>query len=144
MTVFPVTARTAPIAESPRLEYPVYFASAGTWQVDLLTAPTLDNYPGRELAVAVALGDDTPQVARVFPPATRADQTFLGKYHFKITSENARTMRFHVKVPGPGKYDLKIIMVDPTIVVQKIVLSDSPLPDSYFGPPSKPRNPPAH
>lgn len=144
MTVFPVTARTAPLAESPRLEYPVYFAAAGTWQVDLLTAPTLDNYPGRELAVAVALDDDTPQVVRVFPPATRADQTFLGKYHFKITSENARTMRFNVKVPGPGKHDLKIIMVDPTIVVQKIVLYDSPLPDSYFGPPSTPRNPPAH
>ncbi|MFS2016031.1 glycosyl hydrolase 115 family protein [Massilia sp. CT11-108] len=144
MTVFPVTARSAPFADSPRLEYPVYFASAGTWQVDLVTAPTLDNYPGRELAVAVALDDATPQVVRVFPPATRADQTFLGKYHFKNTSENARTMRFTVKVHGPGKYDLKIIMVDPTIVVQKIVLSDSPLPDSYFGPPSTPRNPPAH
>jgi hypothetical protein len=53
-------------------------------------------------------------------------------------------MRFNVNVHGPGKYDLKIIMVDPTIVVQKTVLSDSPLPDSYFGPPSTPRNPPAH
>ena len=109
-----------------------------------MTAPPLANDPGRELAVAVAVDDDTPQVARVFTPTTRADQTFLGKYHYKNTSENARTMRFTVKVPGPGKYDLKIIMVDPTIVVQKIVLYDSALPDSYFGLPSKPRNPPAH
>jgi hypothetical protein len=26
-------------------------------------------------------------------------------------------------------------MVDPTVVVQKIVLHDQPLPTSYFGPP---------
>jgi hypothetical protein len=144
MTVFPVTAPTAETADAPRLEYPVYFAYAGTWQIDLLTGPTLDNYPGRELAIAVAIGDGKPQVARVFTEATRENETFLGKGHYKNTAANARVMHFQVKINAPGKYDLKIIMVDPTVVVQKIVLSDSPLPDTYFGPPSRPRNPAEH
>lgn len=142
MTVFPVTAPAKTPADSPRLEYPVYFSAAGTWQVDLLTAPTLDNYPDRELAVAVAIDDQSPQIVRVFAPATRVDQTFLGKYHLENTSANARVMHFTVNVGSPGQRTLKIIMVDPTIVVQKIVLHDSALPNTYFGPPSKPRNPP--
>ncbi|MEO5932033.1 MAG: glycosyl hydrolase 115 family protein, partial [Duganella sp.] len=129
MTAFPVTAPSATgFADAARLAYPVYFAYAGTWQVDLLTAPTLDNYPGRELAVALAIDDQAPQITKVFTPANRESETFLGKRHYKNTGDNARVMRFKVKIDAPGKYDLKLIMVDPTIVVQKIVLYDSPLP----------------
>ncbi|KQQ40067.1 hypothetical protein ASF61_04510 [Duganella sp. Leaf126] len=142
MTIFPVTAQSVTdFAAAPRLEYPVYFAYAGTWEVELVTAPTLDNYPGRDLAIALAVGDQAPQVSRVFTPATRDSETFLGKKHYKHAADNARVMRFKVRIEAPGQYDLKVIMVDPSLVVQKIVLHDSPLPDTYFGPPSQPRNP---
>ena len=48
MEVFPVTADTIqPPNPAPRLEYPVYFARAGTYDVDLITSPTLDVIPTR-------------------------------------------------------------------------------------------------
>ncbi|MGV7206317.1 glycosyl hydrolase 115 family protein [Oxalobacteraceae bacterium A2-2] len=143
MTIFPVTAATVHrAADAARLEYPVYFAHAGTWTVDLLTGPTLDNYPGRELAIALAVGDQAPQIARVFPGGQRgSEESFLGKYHSRNTGNNARVMRFQVTLDKPGKQVLKIYMVDPTIVLQKLTVYDSPLPDSYFGPPPRPRNP---
>lgn len=138
MSVFPVTApKAVDLNTAPRLEYPVYFAYSGIWQIDLLTSPTLDSYPGREVAIAIAIGDQAPQVNRVFPPGGNESESFLGKNHYKNTGNNARTMRFKVKIEAPGKYELRVIMVDPTIVLQKIVLSDSPLPDTYFGPPSQ-------
>ncbi len=41
MEVFPVTADTIqPPNPAPRLEYPVYFARAGTFDVDVITSPT--------------------------------------------------------------------------------------------------------
>jgi hypothetical protein len=136
MEVFPVTAATIrPPNPAPRLEYPVYFARSGEFQVDLITGPTLDILPGRGLGVAVSLDDGPPQVVNVFTPQTTKDETFLGRAFDANTRNNARTMRFTQTVSAPGKHTLKIAMVDPTIVVQSVIIHDSPLPESYFGPP---------
>ncbi len=35
---------------------------------------------------------------------------------------------------------LNIIMVDPTVVVEKIIIHDKPLPSLYFGPAGMSRN----
>ncbi len=43
-------------------------------------------------------------------------------------------------VDAPGKHTLTITMVDPTIVVQSVIIHDTPLPESYFGPPPMARN----
>jgi hypothetical protein len=142
MSTFPVTAsRTASLEDAPRLEYPVYFSYAATYQVDLVTSPGLDNYPGRTLAIAVSVDDQAPQIVQVFTPATAKEETFLGKRHYKNAGDNARIMHVDVRIDAPGRHDLKITMVDPTIVVQKVIVHDSALPESYFGPPSRPRNP---
>jgi hypothetical protein len=136
MEVFPVTAATIrPPNPAPRLEYPVYFARSGEFQVDLITGPTLDILPGRGLGVAVSLDGGPPQVVNVFTPQTTKDETFLGRAFDANTRNNARTMRFTQKVGAPGKHTLKIAMVDPTIVVQSVIIHDAPLPESYFGPP---------
>jgi hypothetical protein len=44
-------------------------------------------------------------------------------------------MRFKQIVSTPGKHMLKIILVDPTVVVMKVVIHDSLLPASFFGAP---------
>jgi len=144
MTPFPVTAASTPPPQpAPRLEYPVYFARAGRYQVRLETNPTLNLIPARGLRVAVALDEQPPQVVNVFAPQTRKDEDFLGWRHGVNTRDGVRIMNFEVEVPSPGRRTLKLSMVDPTIVVSKIVLHDKPLPDSYFGPPETPRHPAA-
>jgi hypothetical protein len=141
MEVFPVTAATIlPPDPAPHLEYPVYLARAGKYQVDLVTGPTLDAFPGRALSIAVSIDGKEPQIMQVFSPASRQEETFLGQRFYENTSNNARIMRFQQNVDVPGKHMLKITMVDPTVVVQKIVIHDTELPYSYFGPPESTLN----
>ena len=141
MEVFPVTAAIVQLTNpAPRLEYPVYFARSGNFGVDLITGPTLDIIPGRGLGVAVSVDDGPLQVANVFTPETQKDETFLGRAFNINTRHNARTMRFTQMVDAPGRHTLKITMVDPTIVVQSVVIHDTLLPESYFGPPPMARN----
>jgi hypothetical protein len=141
MAIFPVTAATIqPPNPAPRLEYPVYFAKAGTFNVDLITGPTLNIIPTRGLGIAVSIDDQPPQVVNVFTPATYKNEDFLGRSYNENTRNNARTMRFTQKIEAPDKHILKISMVDPTVVVQKIIIHENALPTSYFGPPERTLN----
>jgi hypothetical protein len=136
MEVFPVTAATVLLPNpAPRLEYPVYFARAGEFKIDLVTGTTLDALPGRALAIAVSIDGQEPQVVKVFAPSTKESETFLGRQYYENTSNNARIMHFQQNVDVPGKHTLKITMVDPIVVVEKIIIHDTDLPSSYFGPP---------
>jgi hypothetical protein len=137
MEVFPVTAAAIqPPNPAPRLEYPVFFAHSGNFQVDLITGVTLDMFPGRGLGVAVSLDDGPLQVVNVFTQETTKDETNLGRKFQQNTENNARVMHFTQTVEVPGKHTLKITMVDPTVVVQSVIVYDAPLPQSYFGPPA--------
>jgi hypothetical protein len=49
-------------------------------------------------------------------------------------------MHFTQTVDAPGKHTLKITMVDPAVVVQKIIIHRDSLPYSYFGPPASTPN----
>jgi hypothetical protein len=140
MEVFPVTADTIqPPNPAPRLEYPVYFARPGIYDLDVYTSPTLDVIPTRALALAASTDDQPAQVVNVFTPATFKSEDFLGRAFGDNTRNQARVMHFRQTVGAPGKHTLKIIMVDPTLVVMKVVIHDAPLPASYFGPPESAR-----
>jgi hypothetical protein len=136
MEIFPVTADTIqPPNPAPRLEYPVYFARPGTYDVDVITSPTMDVIPTRGLGLALSIDDQPPQVINAFSPANYKSEDFLGRNYNENTRNNTRVLHFKQTVGTPGKHTLKIHMVDPTVVVMKVVLHDAPLPASYFGPP---------
>ena len=138
--VFPVTAETVlPPKPAPHLEYPVYFARAGEYKVKLITAPTLDLLKGRGHGIAVSIDDQSPQVVSVFHPEDpkryKEVMPHFNQKYFKAAGDNARVVQFTQTVDKPGKHILKLFMVDPTVVVQKIIIYDGNLPESYFGPP---------
>ncbi len=136
MEVFPVTAAAVKPGEAaPRLEYDIYLAKPGTYQVDVVIGPTLDFHPDNNLGLAVSLDAGAPDVRYVFTPETRASETFLGKAFQENALNNARTMHFTVSADRAGRHVLKLGMIDPAIVVQKIIVHDGDLPASYFGPP---------
>lgn len=136
MEIFPVTAASIKPGEpAPRLEYDIYLAKHGTYQVDVINGATLDFHADNNLGLAVALDNQAPDVRYVFTPETRASQTFLGKAFQENAENNARTTHFTVTADKAGRHVLKLIMVDPATVVQKIIVHDGDLPSSYFGPP---------
>ena len=90
----PVTARSfADPKTAPRLEYSVFLAKAGRYDIDLVTNPTLNINPAIQLGVAVAIDEGVPQIVRVFSPETRQSQDFLGRDYQANTEANARHNR---------------------------------------------------
>jgi hypothetical protein len=63
-----------------------------------------------------------------------SSEAIVGHFNENVRN-NARILHFKQTVNKPGKHTLKIHIVDPTVVVMKIVFHDKPLPASYFGPP---------
>jgi hypothetical protein len=137
LAIYPVTAASMlPPAAAPRLEYPVYLPREGNWQVTLVLGPVMDFVPERGQRVALAFDDEPPQVRDLF--ANREAETFLGRgWWTQFTRDNARYLTSAHGLTAAGPHTLKITMVDPGIVIQKIILHDRPLPESYFGPPER-------
>jgi len=136
LEVFPVTtASILPPEPAPLLEYPVYLPRSGEYEITLVLGPVMDIVPDRGMRIAVALDSQPLQVLDIF--ANRQAETFLGEgWWNRFTKDNARYLNSTHKVETAGPHLLKVAMVDPAIVLQKIIITDKKLSKSYFGPPA--------
>ncbi|MBR4253640.1 MAG: glycosyl hydrolase 115 family protein [Lentisphaeria bacterium] len=126
MCVFPVTADSVTdYTKAPSMEYPVYISEPGRYDVTLYTSPTLNFVPGRGLRIAVGMDDDKPAVIDAYAGRMNWDA---------LVKDNCRQMRAQLEVATVGIHIFKIYMVDPAVVVEKIVISSGRLPQTYFGP----------
>lgn len=135
MAIYPVTANSVlPPARQPRLEYPVFLAQEGSYEVTLVLGPVMDFVPSRGMRIAIAFDDQPAQMLDLF--ANQARSTFAGRNNsVAVAKDNVHYLQSSHKLAAPGGHILKLSMVDPGIVIQKIIISDTKLPDSYFGPP---------
>jgi hypothetical protein len=134
MTVFPVTAPSAePPQPGPVLEYRMYLFEGGKFNVEVILAPTLNFVPGRGLRYALSFDDQQPQIVDALEHNSE-------KNWEQAVSDGVRKITSTLKLDEPGYHTLKFRMVDPGVVLEKLVISPSPLPPSYFGPPESYRN----
>ena len=128
MSVFPVTAPSAtPGVNSPCLEYQMYLFSAGKAEVESIIAPSLDFVPGRAQRFAVSLDDEKPQIVEVPRQTSRNWDAAVRDSVFRLKSTH--------NVAEPGYHTLKFWMVDPGVVLQKLVVNLGGVKPSYLGPP---------
>ncbi|MEO8484067.1 MAG: glycosyl hydrolase 115 family protein [Acidobacteriota bacterium] len=122
-----------PGTDSPSLEYRMYLFTPGKATVNAILAPTLNFVPGRGLRMAISIDDAPPQVVTVVPAVHNA----AGRDWEESVKNNARTVSTSHDIATAGYHTLKIWMVDPAVVVQKIVVvtGGATLPPSYLGPP---------
>jgi hypothetical protein len=133
VTPFPVTVESRTLsADSPRLEYPVYLFSTGEIAVRLIVAPTLNFTPGRGLRCAVSFDDGPPQTIDLL-----ADRS-LPAWERSV-SDGVRQVAVRQRIDRAGAHVLKIWMVDPGVVLEKIVIDAGGVKPSYLGPPESPR-----
>jgi hypothetical protein len=126
-------APATPDRDSPRLEYEMYLFDSGTFDVSLVTAPTLNFMPGRRLNVAVSLDDGVARMIDVV--RLDADARDQDREWAQSVENNARTVHAKLDFIKPGHHTLKIWMVDPGVVLQKVVVDAGGLRPSYLGPP---------
>jgi hypothetical protein len=132
----PVDAVAAtPGKDSPTLDYRMYLHTAGRVTTNLVLSPTLNFVAGRGLRVAVSFDEEAPQIVDILPANYNAQNG--NRDWEESVRNNARTISTTHVVPGTGYHTLKIWMVDPAVVVQKIVVhtEDSTRPVTYLGPP---------
>ena len=158
MGIYPVTATSTTVADGPKLEYKVLLPTTGKTTVCLGILPTQDVYPQRGLRIAVALDGQEPQmldarkgfwdefreytpeilvrstVLKSYPPINKNIALIgVGQFRRNEIFDNMRWLDFELDVKEPGIHTLKIIMIDPEIVVEKIVVNPDNNYPSYFG-----------
>ena len=129
MSVFPVTAASlTPPHDSPRLEYKLYLLEPQTVEVEAILAPTLNFVPGRGLRYAISFDDGASQIIDALAQNTVKDWGTSVK-------EGVRKVKSTHSLAGTGYHTLKFWMVDPGVVLQKLVVNLGGVRPSYLGPP---------
>ncbi|MFB0523998.1 MAG: glycosyl hydrolase family 8 [Phycisphaerae bacterium] len=135
MTPLPVTAKSqSPGGDNPRLEYSMYLFNCGKVEVKVYLSPT-QNYLGAQgLRYAVSFDDETPQIINIHVNDTIPDWKYPPTWN-QAVSENIKVMTSEHVLEKPGEHVLKFWMVDPAIVLQKIIVDTGGVKPSYLGPP---------
>ncbi|MFG3291106.1 glycosyl hydrolase 115 family protein [Streptomyces sp. NPDC048179] len=133
MTAWPVTGGWADSAASwPRLEYEVSLLSAGevtVWTYLSPRNPTLPTGPG--LHYALSFDDQAPQQVDI---TAGADDGLLNTVWARNTSDHVNRTSTRHTLASSGVHRLKFWSVDPTVVVQRLVLDTGGLTPTYLGP----------
>jgi hypothetical protein len=134
LTTVPVTHASveSPSDETTHLEYDFLVKNGGDISVRLYVSPTLDFTDRGALRYAVSIDGEAPQVVNIHNPE-------FGNWN-KWVSENVikPTSKHHLS--EGGLHTLKVFVVDPGIVFQKIVIETGESTDLYLGPQESPRS----
>ncbi len=135
MTPAPVTAESQTLGgDSPRLEYRLHLSKSGPVKVQAVVAPTLNFHNDQGRRYAVSFDDQPPQVVNI-----HAGENL--QVWEKWVSDNAIVTTSEHQLDRPGEHVLKFWMVDPGIVLEKLVVDTGGLKPSYLGPPESTRWP---
>ncbi|WP_019432430.1 glycosyl hydrolase 115 family protein [Streptomyces sp. AA0539] len=134
MTPFPVTAPRFAPGTGPCLEYDLTLFTAGRVRLLTYLSPRNDVLPTGGPEFAVSFDDQPPQRVHI-TGTTGADATAMNGAWEQQTSDNVIVITTHHDLPVPGRHTLKVWMVDPTVIVQKLVTDTGGLRPSYLGPP---------
>jgi hypothetical protein len=122
-----------PGKDSPYLEYRMYLFSAGAFETALHVSPALNFLPDRDFKIGISLDEEEPQIITVVPKEFNAQNG--NKEWEQTVRDNTRYVKTKLQVNNPGYHTLKIWMIDPGIVLEKIVLNTGGVKPSYLGPP---------
>jgi hypothetical protein len=127
VTAFPVTApRQTPAGDAPHLEYRMVLFAGGDVTVRAIVSPTLDVH-ANGLRYAVSFDDQPPYTVDIV-----ADTTLRAWEQRVSDNANVTVTRHHLA--GAGEHVLKFWMVDPGVVLQKLVVERGAVRPSYLGP----------
>lgn len=136
VTLFPARApsQSPTNAASPRLDYPLYLFTNSTASVTVLLGAAWNIDPERPLKYAIAFDGEAPQTVRYVPPLTDP----LGEppgWAPAVAAGNtwSSTTKHTIKVAGART--LTVWLLEPAVVLQKVVVDLGGVRQSYLGPP---------
>jgi hypothetical protein len=135
ITPVPVTAASQPLNETgPQLEYNLYLFTAGTVEVQAYFSPTQDFNHSGGLQYGISFDDESPQRINIHQNDTIPDWKYPVTWNEAVARNIKITTSIH-RIKEPGLHVLKYWMVNPGIVLQRLVVNAGGLRPSYLGPP---------
>jgi hypothetical protein len=111
----------------------MYLFHAGEVKVECRMAPTLNFAAGRGLRFGLSFDDGLPQIITAVPENYTAGDA---SYDWQITvGDNIRKVLAKFDLGAAGQHTLKFWMVDPGVVLEKIVVDCGGVKPGYLGPP---------
>ena len=158
MGIEPVTAKSRPLGDGATLEYDINFSQSGKQKLALGILPTNDVNPARGLRIGVRVDNGEMQTidarqgyvdtfneytkeniarSKVLKPLPRpASDIYLSGSRQRMRSEifdNLRWLSIDFDIPTAGNHTVKVVMIDPEIVVEKLVINPDNEHPSYHG-----------
>ena len=158
MGIEPVTAKSRPLGDGATLEYDINFSQSGKQKLALGILPTNDINPSRGLRIGVRVDDGEMQTidarqgyvdtfneytkeniarSKVLKPLPRpASDIYLSGTRQRMRSEvfdNLRWLSIDLDIPTEGNHTVKVVMIDPEIVVEKLIVNPDNEHPSYHG-----------
>ena len=141
VTPLPTTAGAqTPGGDSPHLAYRVYVHEAGEVEVAATFSPSFNTQGSEGLRYAVSFDDEAPKILSMHDEGSMSPDTYHADWN-RMVSDNAQTSTSTHTLDTPGEHVLRFWMVDPGVVLQKLVVATDELPASYLGPPESLRVP---
>lgn len=136
ITSKPVTAsKQTPGANSPYLEYKIYLLDSGTFSLEARFSPTLNFQKDEGLLYAFSIDGGETLLMNLHENAKAADWTYPDWWNNAVTDNIMKQMVIK-KSLSAGEHTIRYYMVDPGLVLQKIILTKEGVDaTSYLGAP---------
>lgn len=135
VTPLPVRLSSQVLNEnSPRLEYRMYLFSMGKTRIHVFFSPVQNFLRTQGLRYAISFDEERPQIVNVHVSDTIPDWKYPMWWNTMVANQVKICTTEH-EIEKPGWHVLKFWMVDPGLVLQKIVIDFGGLKTSYLGPP---------
>jgi hypothetical protein len=140
VTPIPVTTPAqSPQGGSPRLEYQIYLFNKGEVKAKTYLSPTLNfqnnSLKNRQgLRYAISFDDEQPQIVNMHENDTIPDWIYPKEWN-ETVGNNIKIKTTKHLIKKSGEHVLKFWMVDPGVVLQKLVIETKEISPSYLGPP---------
>ena len=133
MGTFPVTAppfNPDDLSEAPSLSYDFYAATSGDATLYFYCLPNQPINANYQLRIAVSIDGAKPVIVNA--TLEKAMDENNGEWQTNVLRA-AIIPECRMNIPETGKHSLKITMVDPGVVIDKIVVDLGGMKPSYFG-----------
>ncbi|WP_374459424.1 glycosyl hydrolase 115 family protein [Chryseobacterium taeanense] len=162
MGIYPTTLPSSTPENAPRLEYNIFLPEAGAANVLLGILPTQDVNPGRGLRIAVSIDNGEPVIidarkgyhdefkeytpenlsrSKVLKPLPEFGHNYAlisrGKPRRTEVFDNQRWLNATLDVKTEGIHTLKVFMIDPEVVLERIIVNPNDKYPSYLGAPER-------
>jgi hypothetical protein len=120
------------VNDSVFLEYNVLFTSSGKHEIHVLVSPTLNFNANQGLRYAISVNGMPEQLVNINKTYTMHDME-----QWQAKSINS-TSTLHL-INKTGYYTIRVRVLEPGMVIQKIIIDTGGLKPSYLGPPESSR-----